>query len=143
MMIHCFAGKDRTGFTVALVLETLGVDRDAILADFLRSNDAVPQLRESILESVRNRAAEEPTDEIVTFAHARLTEEVLGVREEYLDAAWRMMGSEYARRLSRGRRRAAGSSRSAAVQPARRGAARFPASPRVEVSRRRCGAVAV
>ncbi len=95
LMIHCFAGKDRTGFTVALVLETLGVDRDAILADFLRSNDAVPQLRESILESVRNRAAEEPTDEIVTFAHARLTEEVLGVREEYLDAAWRMIGSEY------------------------------------------------
>ena len=80
---------------MALVLETVGVDRDAILADFLRSNDAVPQLRESILESVRNRAAEEPTDEIVTFAEARLTEEVLGVREEYLDAAWRMIDSEY------------------------------------------------
>ncbi len=61
---HCFAGKDRTGFTVAVVLETVGVDRDAILADFLRSNDAVPQLRERILESIRNRAADAP--EIVT-----------------------------------------------------------------------------
>jgi protein-tyrosine phosphatase len=95
LIIHCFAGKDRTGFTVALVLETIGVDRAAILADFLRSNDAVPQLRESILESIRNRATEQPTDEIVTFAEARLTEEVLGVREEYLDAAWRTIGSEY------------------------------------------------
>ncbi len=39
VIAHCFAGKDRTGFTVATVLEAVGVDRDAILADFLRSND--------------------------------------------------------------------------------------------------------
>ncbi len=55
VITHCFAGKDRTGFTVALVLETAGVARDAILADFLRSNEAVPQLRERILESIRNQ----------------------------------------------------------------------------------------
>ena len=46
VITHCFAGKDRTGFTVATVLEAVGVDRDAIMADFLRSNDAVPQLRD-------------------------------------------------------------------------------------------------
>ena len=46
MLTHCFAGKDRTGFMVALVLESLGVDRDAIVADFLHSNGAVPQLRD-------------------------------------------------------------------------------------------------
>jgi protein-tyrosine phosphatase len=93
VLTHCFAGKDRTGFTVAFVLETVGVKRDAIVADFLRSNDAVPRLRESILESVRTR--EGNTDEIVTFAEARLTEEVLGVREEYLDAAWRTIAADY------------------------------------------------
>jgi protein-tyrosine phosphatase len=86
VIAHCFAGKDRTGFTVSTVLEAVGVDRDAIMADFLRSNAAVPQLRESILESIRNRA-EDTTDEMVTFAEARLTEEVLGVREGYLDTA--------------------------------------------------------
>lgn len=94
VITHCFAGKDRTGFTVALVLEAAGVDRDAILADFLRSNEAVPQLRERILESIRNRAGD-TTDEIVTFAEARLTEEVLGVREEYLAAARRTIDEEY------------------------------------------------
>ncbi len=92
---HCFAGKDRTGFTVATVLETVGVPRDAILADFLRSNAAVPQLRETIVESIRNRGDEDSTPEIVTFAEARLTEEVLGVREEYLDAARRTIDTEY------------------------------------------------
>jgi protein-tyrosine phosphatase len=95
VIAHCFAGKDRTGFTVGLVLESVGVARDAIMADFLRSNDAVPQLRESILESIRNRSGEGMTDEIVTFAEARLTDEVLGVREDYLDAARAAIDAEY------------------------------------------------
>lgn len=94
VIAHCFAGKDRTGFTVATVLEAVGVDRDAIVADFLRSNEAVPRLRESILESIRNRS-EDSTDEIVTFAEARLTEEVLGVREDYLDTARRSIVDNY------------------------------------------------
>jgi protein-tyrosine phosphatase len=92
VITHCFAGKDRTGFTVATVLEAIGVDRDAILADFLRSNDAVPQLREHILESVRDRSE---TPEVVTFAEARLTDEVLGVREDYLAAARRSIEENY------------------------------------------------
>jgi protein-tyrosine phosphatase len=87
VITHCFAGKDRTGFTVAVVLETLGVDRDAILADYLRSNDAVPELRTRILEMVDERAGPELTPEAVMFAEARLSDEVLGVREEYLAAA--------------------------------------------------------
>lgn len=95
VIAHCFAGKDRTGFTVALVLETVGVQRDAILADFLRSNDAVAPLRDRILESIRNRADASTTPEIVTFAEARLNDEVLGVREEYLDAAKRSIDAEY------------------------------------------------
>ena len=95
VITHCFAGKDRTGFTVALVLETAGVARDAILADFLRSNDAVPQLRDRILESIRNRGDDDTTDEIITFAEARLTDEVLGVHADYLLAARRTIDEEY------------------------------------------------
>jgi protein-tyrosine phosphatase len=92
VITHCFAGKDRTGFTVATVLEAIGVDRDAILSDFLRSNAAVPQLREQILQSVRERTE---TDEEVTFAEARLTDAVLGVRADYLDAARRSISQNY------------------------------------------------
>jgi protein-tyrosine phosphatase len=95
VITHCFAGKDRTGFTVAVVLEAAGVHRDAILADFLRSNEAVPRLRDRILESIRDRAGENTTDEIITFAEARLTEEVLGVREDYLSAARRTIDEKY------------------------------------------------
>jgi protein-tyrosine phosphatase len=92
VIAHCFAGKDRTGFTVATVLEAIGVDRDAILSDFLRSNAAVPHLRREILESVRDRSE---TAEEVTFAEARLTDAVLGVREDYLDASRRSIEENY------------------------------------------------
>lgn len=92
---HCFAGKDRTGFTVAVTLEAAGVGRDAIMADYLRSNDAVPRLRDSILESLRNRAAEQPTEEIETFAEASLADEVLGVRDVYLHAAHSVIDDQY------------------------------------------------
>jgi protein-tyrosine phosphatase len=89
---HCFAGKDRTGFTVATVLEAVGVDRDAIVADFLRSNAAVPQLREKIVANMRDRSE---TDEVITFVEARLSDEVLGVREDYLDASRRSIKEHY------------------------------------------------
>ena len=95
VITHCFAGKDRTGFTVAVVLEAVGVPRDAVLADFLRSNDAVPQLRERIVEMIQHRYGETATPEALTFAAAQLTDEVLGVREEYLDAAHRSITEHY------------------------------------------------
>ena len=93
VLVHCFAGKDRTGFAVAVACEAAGVDRDAILADYLRSNDAVGRLRVRILETMRSR--EGMTDEVVSFAASRLTDEVLGVREEYLVAARRVLDETY------------------------------------------------
>ncbi|MGV0577825.1 tyrosine-protein phosphatase [Mycolicibacterium elephantis] len=94
VLAHCFAGKDRTGFTVAVTLEAAGVSRDAVMDDYLRSNQAVPQLRERILESLHQRGVEN-TQEIETFAEARLTEEVLGVRDVYLHAALKEIDEGY------------------------------------------------
>jgi protein-tyrosine phosphatase len=95
VLTHCFAGKDRTGFMVALVLESIGVDRDAIMADFLRSNEAAPQLRALILEMIQQRSETELTPEVMTFTEARLSDEVLGVHEEYLDAARRAIDENF------------------------------------------------
>ncbi|MFN3863323.1 MAG: tyrosine-protein phosphatase [Erythrobacter sp.] len=39
-LVHCFAGKDRTGIAVSLLLHVLGVHRDDVVAEFLRTNDA-------------------------------------------------------------------------------------------------------
>ncbi|MGA7050687.1 MAG: tyrosine-protein phosphatase, partial [Mycobacterium sp.] len=65
------------------------IDRDTIVADFLRSNEAAPQLRARISEMIQQRQDTELTPEVVTFTEARLSDGVLGVREEYLAAARR------------------------------------------------------
>ncbi len=95
VLAHCFAGKDRTGFTVAVVLESIGVSRDAILADYLRSNAAATELRTHILEMIKQRSSVALTPEVLTFTEARLSDEVLGVREEYLAAAWQTIDQTY------------------------------------------------
>ena len=39
-LVHCFAGKDRTGIAASLLLLVLGVHRDDVIAEYLRTNDA-------------------------------------------------------------------------------------------------------
>ena len=39
-LIHCFAGKDRTGVAASLLLHTLGASHEDIVTEFLRTNDA-------------------------------------------------------------------------------------------------------
>lgn len=38
LVVHCTAGKDRTGWAAALLLLALGVPREAVLDDFMASN---------------------------------------------------------------------------------------------------------
>ena len=40
LLIHCTAGKDRTGMLAGVILEVVGAPREAILADFLLSGTA-------------------------------------------------------------------------------------------------------
>jgi protein-tyrosine phosphatase len=39
VLIHCNAGKDRSGVGVALILEALGVDRETIMEEYLLTNE--------------------------------------------------------------------------------------------------------
>ncbi len=39
-LVHCTAGKDRTGWGMAVLQTTLGVPRDQVYADFLATNEA-------------------------------------------------------------------------------------------------------
>lgn len=44
ILVHCAAGKDRTGVAVAVLLAVAAVPRDAITADYLTTNDVLPAL---------------------------------------------------------------------------------------------------
>nr|WP_280909620.1 tyrosine-protein phosphatase [Leucobacter exalbidus] len=39
VLVHCTAGKDRTGVATALMLDAVGADRDAIIADYASSQE--------------------------------------------------------------------------------------------------------
>ncbi|MDJ0392845.1 tyrosine-protein phosphatase [Rhodococcus sp. G-MC3] len=47
-LVHCAAGKDRAGWTIATVLRAVGVTDEHIVADFMASNDAIEPLREHV-----------------------------------------------------------------------------------------------
>lgn len=43
-LVHCFAGKDRTGISVALLLSLVGVPREQVVTDYLRTLDNEEQI---------------------------------------------------------------------------------------------------
>lgn len=88
--MHCAAGKDRTGLPVGLLLSSVGVDYADIAADYLRSNAAIGAMRAHI--SAQMNAAE---PELAQTMAAMLSDEVLGVREEYLDTGFRQVANVF------------------------------------------------
>lgn len=56
-IIHCTAGKDRTGVTIALLLAVLGVPDDVIIADYTLSNRFYIAFRDFIASKFRQPQA--------------------------------------------------------------------------------------
>ncbi|WP_396645712.1 tyrosine-protein phosphatase [Microbacterium sp.] len=65
VLVHCTIGKDRTGVTVAIALAAAGVDRDAVVDDYARTEALLPVERNRrVVAGIRalhpeNRHAEE------------------------------------------------------------------------------------
>lgn len=56
VLVHCAAGKDRTGTVVALALEVAGVPREVIAADYLASGERIVEIIERLRSSDTYRA---------------------------------------------------------------------------------------
>lgn len=89
VLIHCAAGKDRTGLLAALTHHLLGVHRDDMIADYLLTNAAVDLERRAPgiarqLQARTGRAAAH--DAVVAF---------LGVEPLYLDTALTRIAARY------------------------------------------------
>lgn len=76
-LIHCTAGKDRTGWGAALLHTLLGVDRRTVMADYLASNDHLAAGAVPIYDLVEQHGIDR-----------ELVRPLLEVREVYLDAAF-------------------------------------------------------
>ncbi|MFG3259651.1 tyrosine-protein phosphatase [Streptomyces sp. NPDC048172] len=78
-LMHCAAGKDRAGLSIAVTLLALGVERPAIEADYLESNS--PHRRYKVHRSEKSKAGMEP--EVL-----ELLSPLFDARAAYLDAAF-------------------------------------------------------
>jgi protein-tyrosine phosphatase len=76
-LIHCAAGKDRTGFGVAAIQFALGVPRETIIADYLLTNEAM-DFEKFILPRLRANYGDVDVEEAKALS---------GVRLEYIHAA--------------------------------------------------------
>jgi len=64
-LVHCMAGKDRTGAMVALILSALGAPRDAIVEDYLGTNRHTAALIESLADRRERRDVPPLAPEVV------------------------------------------------------------------------------
>ncbi|MBQ9536048.1 MAG: tyrosine-protein phosphatase [Clostridia bacterium] len=82
LLWHCTAGKDRAGFASVIVEELLGVDRDAIKEDYLRTNEHLMQEVAALREMLRRRTGQVSEEAELAMGY------MFGASEEYLDAAY-------------------------------------------------------
>lgn len=88
VLVHCTAGKDRTGFMIALLLAALGVEQETILEDYMLS------------ASSKTAAAREATRAMVVNHLDRAMPEdaldtVMGVRPAYLAASFAAIDTQF------------------------------------------------
>ncbi len=89
MLVHCSAGKDRTGFVIAMLLHTLGVPEERIRQDYLASRHW-PGAESHRASRAARLAPVVPLHELPAAVDA-----VLDVREAYLDAAMASLRDEF------------------------------------------------
>jgi len=82
VLIHCAAGKDRTGLLAALTHHLTGVHRDDILADYLKTNEAarIDERTPLMTAAIAELTGRTPPEDAVRVA--------LGVEAPYLEAAF-------------------------------------------------------
>jgi len=96
-LVHCAAGKDRTGVLAAVVLDAIGVGREAIVADYALTGQRMKQISARLLRLATYRdmqalsrgikgAATADEESMATFLdelHARRPDRVLATNVEF------------------------------------------------------------
>jgi protein-tyrosine phosphatase len=89
LLVHCTAGKDRTGFSVAVLLHALGVAPEEIELDYLasRSWSGAPLHRNALVKSLGPMIPAEALHSVI--------DPLLDVRASYLRASFRQVEDDF------------------------------------------------
>ena len=83
-VFHCTNGKDRTGWAAAALLTFLGVSKEDVIADYLRSNEYLLPLHQN------------QTDQFIAGGgDPGIPPALFGVKKKYLEAAFDEMNQRY------------------------------------------------
>lgn len=90
VLVHCAAGKDRTGVVVAVALDAAGVDRDVIVADYLATEERIHAIFDRLVASPTYRDELKDTYPTTHAPVAGTMERVLALLDEGFggSAAW-------------------------------------------------------
>lgn len=80
LLFHCFAGKDRTGLAAAIILTILGVAKEDIFWDYLKTNEQRKEENSILLKELKEKGFSEE--------RCKIAETALTVKAEYLEAAY-------------------------------------------------------
>lgn len=86
-LFHCTSGKDRTGYGAAIVMLTLGVDKDTVMTDFLFSNKVLKGYNDATIVSIEKRVGKRDSLEIIR--------KVMGVSRETMEATFAQMETDF------------------------------------------------
>lgn len=84
VVIHCTAGKDRTGWASAALQLWLGMDEAAVRADYLRSNEAQPEMIADLVAAF-----------VAAGGDPVAVENLVTVRPDYLDMALQQVSDRH------------------------------------------------
>ncbi|WES66112.1 tyrosine-protein phosphatase [Microbacter sp. GSS18] len=90
VLVHCTVGKDRTGVTIAMALAASGVEREAVIADYARTEGLLPEWRNRrVIERLRAQHPEaRHLEDLATRSPAPVMRALLQtVADEYGSAA--------------------------------------------------------
>ncbi|GAA3022490.1 tyrosine-protein phosphatase [Tetragenococcus solitarius] len=86
-LFHCFAGKDRTGVSAALLLEILRVPRETIYKDYLATNAMRVQENDEVIAQLIKNGTDSKTVDALKIA--------LTVEPSFLDTFYQMVNEEF------------------------------------------------
>ena len=86
-LFHCTAGKDRAGFAAAITLIALGVSKEDVIKDYMKTNQFTEERIEEIISQI----------ELMTLyqTDAEVLRPLLGVEREYIETAFQTAEDEY------------------------------------------------
>ncbi len=86
---HCTAGKDRAGIGAAIVEEILGVSKEDIIEDYLRTNEFIKDDVKVIIAFIKNQVG-------ITDARADDSLQLLlGAQRDYIDSFYQAVDDKY------------------------------------------------